>query len=126
MPDNRPESQMYPSAMLTFGAYQARATETAIYPMPGRVEGLMYVALGLTGEAGEIANKVKKIFRDGDGRLSPEQRDDLIAELGDVLWYVAMLADELDVPLHYAASQNLQKLSDRAARGVIGGAGDRR
>jgi len=109
--------------------YQRGATETAVYPEQGNVGGLMYAALGLAGEAGEIANKVKKVFRDG-ATDSPDKRAErmleLQKELGDVLWYVAALATELGCDLDAVARGNLQKLQSRKARGVLGGSGDDR
>lgn len=109
--------------------YQKSAGRTAIYPGRHGLHddndqpiGLVYTVLGLSGEAGELANKVKKIMRDG----SLPDREDLIKELGDVLWYVAMVADELHVDLEQAGRYNLAKLADRAARGVLGGSGDDR
>lgn len=101
--------------------YQRAARETAFYPA-----GLDYPILGLAGEAGEICNKYKKIIRDHEGILGPDQEADLAKELGDVLWYVAQVATELDVSLDDVASFNLAKLQDRQERGVLGGSGDDR
>lgn len=103
--------------------YQEEASKTAIYPKP---IGLAYVALGLAGEAGEIANKVKKVYRDNGGKLLPETRYDLADELGDVLWYVAAVASELDYDLETIADKNLQKLQSRQERGMLRGSGDER
>lgn len=113
---------------LTFDEYQNGAAQTAIYPEAnmGSVGALSYVTLGLVGEAGEIANKVKKVIRDSGGVVSTQTRFDLSKEVGDVLWYVARLADELGVPLGYLAQHNLDKLGDRKDRGVLGGSGDDR
>lgn len=108
---------------MDFTTYQRRAAETAVYP---REIGLAYTALGLAGEAGEIANKVKKVYRDAGGVLSGEQRAKLRDELGDALWYVAALASELDSSLNDVAVINLQKLADRAERDAIRGEGDDR
>ncbi|AFI24945.1 hypothetical protein [Mycobacterium phage SWU1] len=109
--------------------YQIAASDTAIYPGAGEydsLEGLSYVTMGLVGEAGEIANKVKKILRDQDGVITQENRDDLQAELGDVMWYVAQLANQLDVWLSIVTHRNLNKLQSRKDRGVITGSGDNR
>ncbi|CAA79413.1 MazG-like pyrophosphatase [Fromanvirus L5] len=109
--------------------YQIAASDTAIYPGAGdcdSIEGLSYVTMGLVGEAGEIANKVKKILRDKDGVITQENRDDLQAELGDVMWYVAQLANQLDVWLSTVTQRNLNKLQSRKDRGVIQGSGDNR
>jgi NTP pyrophosphatase (non-canonical NTP hydrolase) len=103
--------------------YQVKAWGFAMYPGAG-YNNLEYPTLGLTGEAGEIANKVKKVQR--DNRLVSDVRDDLASELGDVLWYVAALATELGLDLDDLAYDNLQKLNSRAVRGVIGGSGDNR
>lgn len=113
---------------LTLDAYQDDTNETAIYPGAGfgGVDALSYTALGLAGEAGEIANKVKKILRDSDGEITEDVRKDLSKEVGDVLWYIARFADEIGYSLGYIAEGNIAKLRDRANRGVIGGSGDTR
>jgi NTP pyrophosphatase (non-canonical NTP hydrolase) len=87
---------------------------------------IVYPTLGLVNEAGELAGKVKKIFRDKGGQISPEDREALKYELGDVLWYLAQIATELDLSLQEVAESNLEKLFDRKARGAIGGEGDKR
>ena len=86
----------------------------------------IYPTLGLTGEAGEVADKVKKVIRDRQGVFDQETCEAIKLELGDVLWYVAQLASELGYDLEQVAEANLQKLSSRAARGRIGGSGDQR
>lgn len=119
--------------------YQAMSNETAVYPGQGTLIGLMYVALGL-GEAGEVQGKVKKILRDdfdeGDIEdisiidvnhvVTPEKKTALIGELGDILWYLAQTATELDVDLEEIAVANLEKLNSRKDRGVLQGSGDNR
>ena len=104
--------------------YQEKACDTAIFPKNKAME---YLTLGLTGEAGEIANKVKKFIRDG---AAPEEfaqkKIDLAYEVGDVLWYCAVLLDELEMDLGHVMENNLQKLADRKARGKLGGSGDNR
>ena len=97
--------------------YQAKAKETAIFPPE---TALAYLTLGLVGEAGEIANKAKKVIRDG------RSTDGLADELGDVLWYVAVLADHLGKDLGDLADENLAKLASRKERGALGGSGDNR
>jgi len=87
---------------------------------------LVYPTLGLTNEAGEVAGKVKKILRDKGGIISPADREALKYELGDVLWYLAQIATELDLDLQEIASANLEKLFSRLERGVIRGEGDQR
>jgi len=109
---------------LTATYYQARACETAIFP---KHQAMEYLTLGLTGEAGEIANKVKKFIRDGatkDEYLA--KRIEIGYEIGDVLWYCAVLAEELDMNLGHIMEKNLEKLADRHKRGKISGSGDNR
>jgi len=86
----------------------------------------MHLVLGLVGETGEIAEKVKKLVRDQHGDLGRLDRDDMAAELGDVLWYAAVLADFLGLSLGDIAQRNIDKLADRQRRSVLGGAGDNR
>ena len=111
---------------MTFNNYQANAGRNAFYPRDFKNEGLYYTTLGLVGEAGEIANKVKKIMRDSEGKLNKINKADIFDELGDVLWYCASLADELGVNLEDVAKSNLNKLADRLNRCKIKGSGDKR
>jgi len=106
---------------MNINTYQQEAAKTAIYS-----NKLIYPTLGLNGEAGEIANKVKKILRDSSGELQDNIRQNLIDELGDVLWYVAALATDLGVELSEIANRNVEKLNSRKERGMIGGSGDNR
>jgi len=106
-----------------FDLYQHLASETAIYPEEQRIT---YPALGLCGESGEVAEKVKKLFRDDNGELSEERREALKKEIGDCFWYLAALAKDLDISLADAAHANLVKLFDRRDRGVLKGDGDNR
>ncbi|BDG16480.1 MULTISPECIES: nucleoside triphosphate pyrophosphohydrolase family protein [Thermus] len=108
---------------MTLDAYQEEAKKTALYPEAYR---LLYPTLGLAGEAGELANKVKKVLRDHGGTLTPETREALLQELGDVLWYVAQVATDLGVSLEAVAQANLEKLRSRQARGKLSGSGDNR
>ena len=108
---------------MTFEEYQKEAQKTALYPEAYR---LVYPALGLAGETGELANKVKKVLRDHGGRLSEEARGAIRAELGDVLWYVAQVATDLGESLEAVAQANLAKLRSRKERGRLGGDGDDR
>ncbi len=103
--------------------YQRESRRTAEYP---RQAWLAYPALGLAGEAGEIAEHAKKAIRDDAGKVSDERRAAMSKELGDVLWYVAQLATELELSLEEIASQNLAKLLSRQQRGVLSGSGDDR
>ena len=104
--------------------YQGRSRATAVYPAAG--DNLTYPALGLCGEAGEVAEKVKKMIRDDGGELNEARREALAGELGDVLWYVAQLATEAGLDLDEVAAGNLAKLESRRRRQVIGGSGDLR
>lgn len=104
--------------------YQSRALETAIYPNMG--VNFVYPALGLVGEAGEVADKLKKVIRDNDGVLTDDVRDAVAKELSDVCWYVAVLAYELDYSLDEIFDMNLTKLASRKERGVLAGSGDNR
>jgi NTP pyrophosphatase (non-canonical NTP hydrolase) len=104
--------------------YQTGALRTAIYPNMG--SNFIYPALGLVGEAGEVAEKVKKIIRDGDGILTDPDREKIAKELSDVCWYVAVLAYELDYNLEEILQMNLDKLRSRQERGVLSGSGDNR
>ena len=104
------------SSMITADEYQEKARETAIYP---EKDALPYLSLGLVSEAGEVAGKVKKLIRDGT-------QSDVASEIGDVLWYCAMLASEVDVSLGKIMESNLEKLNDRKQRGKLQGSGDTR
>ncbi|MDE3070591.1 MAG: nucleoside triphosphate pyrophosphohydrolase family protein [Acidobacteriota bacterium] len=103
--------------------YQALSRRTAGYP---REAWLAYPALGLAGEAGEVAEHVKKAIRDDGGAIGEERRAAMSRELGDVLWYLAQLATELGLDLDEIASQNIEKLASRQRRGVLQGSGDDR
>jgi NTP pyrophosphatase (non-canonical NTP hydrolase) len=104
--------------------YQDSALKTAIYPNQG--QNFSYPALGLMGEAGEVADKLKKVIRDNDGVLTDPVRDAVAKELGDCMWYLAVLANELDYDLNTIAEDNLLKLLSRQERGVLSGSGDNR
>lgn len=99
---------------MNFEEYQSEARKTAHYPR--RLENLEYPTLGLAGEAGEVANIVKKIQRDNSGVINDEIRSKLTDELGDVLWYISACADELDLTLNEIAEYNVQKLAKRHGR----------
>lgn len=103
--------------------YQRLSRSTAKYP---RQEALTYPALGLAGEAGEFADHAKKVIRDDGGAITSQRREAMAKELGDVLWYVAQLASELDIELEQIAQDNLDKLRSRMERGVLSGSGDDR
>ncbi len=103
--------------------YQKQARNTAVYPHAG--ENYIYPTLGLVGEAGEVAEKIKKMLRAKE-ELSQEKRADLEKELGDVLWYLSQLAAELDISLEDIANTNLEKLYSRQKRDALHGSGDNR
>lgn len=111
--------------MTELNTYQNVARATAIYPRDDKMLALAYVSLGL-GEVGEFQGKVKKIIRDEAGVISPEKREALAHELGDILWYVANAAAELGYDLEWVARENMEKLASRAERGVLTGSGDNR
>lgn len=114
-------------ALMDLNDYQKTAAQTAVYPGSGtgNITALAYVGLGL-GEAGEVQGKIKKLMRDKRGTIEDGDRIAIAKELGDLLWYVAMAAREIDLPLQTVAQMNLNKLESRAARGVLGGSGDDR
>jgi NTP pyrophosphatase (non-canonical NTP hydrolase) len=99
---------------MNFEEYQSEASQTALYPR--RMSNLDYPTLGLAGEAGEVANIVKKIQRDHDGVITDEIRGKLKDELGDVLWYISACADELGLTLNEIAEFNVNKLAKRHNR----------
>lgn len=107
-------------------SYQQAAIASAIYPGKGTFAGIVYTALKMNGEAGEIAEKIGKVMRDDASVLSQEKRAALLLELGDVLWYVAAQANELGYSLCEVANANIQKLASRSARGKLQGSGDDR
>lgn len=109
---------------MNLNQYQTQAMFSAIFPDEYKI---LYPALKLAGEAGEVAEKVGKVLRDGDGNFDDLHiRDTIALELGDVLWYVAALAHSLGYELDDIAQMNIQKLEDRKARNKIGGSGDYR
>ncbi len=109
---------------LTFSEYQRRAGDTAKYPGAGN--NPIYPTLGLAGEAGEVAEKVKKVLRDNGGTFDAQAVAAIEKELGDVLWYVARLAAELGLDMEQIAAGNLAKLASRKDRGRLSGSGDER
>jgi NTP pyrophosphatase (non-canonical NTP hydrolase) len=124
---------------LSFNEYQALCEKTAIYKGRGTIAAVMYNALQIGAEGGEIEGKVAKFYRDGlpkkknpDGTKSDEEVpmdewiEDLAKEVGDVLWHIAMLLTEIGFPMEAVATGNLEKLADRANRNVLSGSGDNR
>ncbi len=108
---------------MTLNEYQQAAIKTAIYPDDSRI---VYPTLGLTGEAGEVADKVKKVIRDAGEEFTPEKRLEIVKELGDVMWYCAALARDLGYDLDTVAGMNIEKLRSRMERSKISGSGDNR
>lgn len=111
---------------MTMAAYQLATRETAIYPGSGSTEGLHYTGLGLAGEAGEVCEQIKKAMRDDDGKIASTRRESLAGELGDVLWYVAQLAECAGLSLEEIAAANVAKLASRKKRGKLQGSGSDR
>jgi NTP pyrophosphatase (non-canonical NTP hydrolase) len=109
---------------MDFNEYQKKAIETAGYPTIG--EKFVYPALGLAGESGEVLEKIKKIFRNEGGMITDECRLSIKKELGDVLWYLAMLSHEFGFSFEEVAQLNLEKLTSRLERGVVNSDGDDR
>jgi len=109
---------------MNFTDYQQKSRRTALYPVIGH--GVIYPTLGLANEAGEVAGKIKKIFRDKGGVIGEAEHEALKSELGDVMWYIAQVCTELDISLDEVAEGNIAKLASRLERGAIGGDGDKR
>ena len=109
---------------MDFDNYQIEARKTAIYP--NKDDNFIYPTLGLVGESGEVAEKIKKILRDKNGIFDYESKMSLKKELGDVLWYLSNLCDEFDFSLNDVAKVNLEKLNLRISRDKISGSGDDR
>jgi NTP pyrophosphatase (non-canonical NTP hydrolase) len=110
---------------MTFDEYQTKAL-TTIISTDDELKDMLHWVLGINGEAGEVAEKVKKIIRDQNGHFTDEDKIELAKEVGDVLWYLAVFANQLGHSLDDVAKANLDKLSSRKERGVLGGSGDNR
>ena len=109
---------------MDFRDYQKLSRKTAIYPQRGK--NFIYPTLGLAGEAGEVAEKIKKVLRDNQGIVDQPRKEEIAKELGDVLWYLAQIATELGLSLEEVAKGNLKKLSSRQKRKRLSGSGDNR
>ena len=109
---------------MDFKEYQAESLKIARYPDQGN--NFVYPTLGLAGEAGEVAEKIKKVLRDKGGKIDDLTREEICKELGDVLWYISQLATELKIPLDDVASKNIAKLLSRLERNKLNGNGDNR
>ncbi|MFO0781750.1 MAG: nucleoside triphosphate pyrophosphohydrolase family protein [Candidatus Saccharimonadales bacterium] len=110
---------------MTFEEYQKKALSTVL-STGDEFKDLLHWVLGITGEAGEVAEKVKKIIRDKNSVVTEDDKKELAKELGDVLWYIAVFANDLGVSMDEIAQTNLDKLASRKERGVLGGSGDNR
>ncbi len=111
---------------LSFEEYQRLSQARAIYPDAGKGTNIYYPTLGLCGEAGEVAEKIKKILRDKEGKPSDGDILAIMKELGDVMWYIAAICRELRVSMDDVAQMNIKKLNDRHDRGTLHGSGDDR
>lgn len=109
---------------MDFEKYQKESRKTAKYPKIGK--NFVYPTLGIVGEAGEVAEKIKKIFRDDKRKVTSKRKAQIKKELGDLLWYMAQTATELGMSLDEIATDNLEKLFSRKKRGKIKGDGDNR
>lgn len=108
---------------LTINEYQNKAIETAIY---GEGQKIIYPTLGLCGESGEVADKVKKVLRDSNGEFTDEKKLEIAKEIGDVAWYIAALCRDLGYTMEEVLQMNLDKLASRKERNMISGSGDNR
>ena len=108
---------------MTLDEYQNHALETAIYPKQYKI---IYPALGITGEAGECSDKVKKVIRDNNGEFTYDRKREIAKEIGDVLWYCATLAHDIGYTLNEVGEMNVEKLNSRKERNKINGSGDNR
>ena len=111
---------------MDFNEYQKLSSRTATFEGKVGEYKLMYLCLGLAGESGEVIEKIKHVIRDQEGVMTPEKREGIKKELGDVLWYLSQLARTCDLPFDEVARANIEKLADRHARGVIRSEGDSR
>lgn len=108
---------------MTLNDYQNGALVTAVYP---KEQHIIYPTIGLAGEAGEVADKVKKVMRDNGSNFDAESRRQIALELGDVAWYVATLAHDIGYTLEEVCQMNLTKLASRQQRNKLHGSGDER
>lgn len=109
---------------MNFNEYQTEARKTAVYPNINK--NLWYPILGLCGESGEVAEKIKKIFRDSNGIVTQEKKNEIKKELGDALWYLSNLSSELEISLDNVATANISKLKERQNNNKLHGSGDGR
>lgn len=114
--------------MTHFNEYAEETDKTAVYPDAGEgtIDAVTYATMGLVGEAGEVANQMKKVLRDDNGEVTPERLVKIKKEIGDTLWYAARIARELDLDLDEIAESNIEKLLARMKSGSLRGDGDDR
>lgn len=120
------KKEVMAGSIKSFEEYQAETDATAIYDRSDVIRELSYLSLGLNGEAGEVADKVKKVIRDDGGNLSAEHKDALAKELGDVLWYLTQLSRAIGTSLEAVAVMNIKKLAERKKGNTLRGSGDDR
>lgn len=111
---------------MELNSFQTNAVESAFYLGGEQIDPLIYCVIGLTEEAGEVAGKVKKLYRDHDGKLDDEYRTKLALELGDTLWYLSVLAEKAGLDLETVARLNIEKRLKRKEKGTQHGDGDNR
>lgn len=109
---------------MNFKEYQEKSRKTALYPNIGN--NFVYPTLGLAGEAGEVAEKIKKVIRDKEGIIDDATREEIKKELGDAIWYLSQIASELNLSFDEVAEFNIEKLASRMKRGKLHGSGDNR
>ncbi len=109
---------------MNFQEYQEQSRKTAIYPKVG--DNFVYPILGIAGESGEVAEKVKKVLREKNGIIDEEAKREITKELGDLLWYMSQLASELEISFDYVAQKNITKTQSRMERRTLLGNGDNR
>ncbi len=109
---------------MTFNDYQKESNKTAIYPDKGN--NFVYPVLGMMGEAGEVAEKIKKVWRDKNNIVSDDDKNEIKKEMGDVLWYLSQLATELGIDFDDIANTNILKINSRLERHKLNGDGDNR
>ena len=109
---------------MTFKDYQTLTNSTAIYPNKG--SNFLYPLIGIMGEAGEVAEKIKKIWRDKENLVNAEDKLEITKEIGDVLWYLSQLSSELEIDFEEVANLNIEKIKSRLERRQINGSGDNR
>jgi len=112
--------------LVTFDDYQKFCDETAFFTSSDSIESIPYLTIGLAGEVGELANWVKKIYRDSNGKPTEDDLNKVKGELGDSLWYIAMVAKKFNFSLNEVIEYNKQKLLQRAKNGTLRGSGDNR